>query len=834
MSIFDFTFKEKEELFSLLQSRPEGLQEKEVSLLQKTFGLNAIKTKENNFLNILLRQFKSAFFYLLFVAGIISLLLNQKIESLLIFIFAFINVVIGFSQEYRAQKAAEALKKYFAKQVKVIRSGKEKTIDSRFLVPGDIVILEAGDIVPADLRLLESCSLMIDESVLTGESQPVNKTSDKVFNVQSIFEAQNIAFAGTAVVSGKAKGIVIHIGSQTELGHVAQLSASLVRPSIYEKELTDFSRLIFITVLITISLIFALNIIFKRQPNFISFIVFCLALIVGLVPEALPVVISAALSRGALRLLKKKVVVKRLSSIEDLGNMEVLCTDKTGTLTENKLRIEQIVAQEKNKILLYFLLVSPLAVKEKSTNPLDKTVLEALTSFHLNRALENITIISNLPFDFTRLRTSTLIQNKQGEKILIVRGTADSILPLCHKTELNESLEQSLEKIKNIESQQGQRVIVLAFKSFNQNQYSVSDEKDLTLLGYLSFSDPLKVTAPETIKLAKKLKVKIKILTGDSKEVAGKIAYDVGLITDVNQVILGSELENLDEETLFQKCNDFSVFARVSPETKLKIIKALQKKYEVGFLGEGVNDALALKIAHVGIAVKEATEVSREAADILLLDNDLKVIVEGIREGRIIFANINKYIRCALSSNFGNFYSIALMSLILPFLPMLPSQILLENILSDTPLIAIANDSVDLKDLRRPKMYTLSKTFPYILILALISSAFDFIFLAIFHKESQALLQTSWFTLSLITEILLIISVRTRYVFFKATRPSNNLIMASLGVILVTLILPLLPFGQTLFSFTPLQLSSLLIIFGLSIAYLFANEIAKKLYFSHH
>jgi Mg2+-importing ATPase len=675
---------------------------------------------------------------------------------------------------------------------------------------------------------------MIDESVLTGESQPVDKISDKVLNVKSIFEAQNIAFSGTAVVSGEAKGIVIHIGSQTELGHVAQLSASIVRPSIYEKELTDFSRLVFITVLITISLIFALNVILKRQPNFISFIIFCVALIVGLVPEALPVVVSASLSRGALKLLKKKVVVKRLSSIEDLGDMEVLCTDKTGTLTENRLKIEQIISPEENKLLFYFLLVSPLAVGEKSTNPLDQTVLEAFSSRKLEKHLFQTKILASLPFDFQRLRSSVLFEKKIGEKVLIVRGTADSIIPLCTETELNESLENSLESIKTIESQQGQRVIVLAFKSFNQNQYSVSDEKGLTLLGYLSFSDPLKVTAPETIKLAKKLKVKIKILTGDSKEVAGKIAYDVGLINNVSQVILGSDLDNLDEETLFQKCNEFSVFARVSPETKLKIIKTLQKQYEVGFLGEGINDALALKIAHVGVAVKEATEVSREAADILLLDSDLKVIVEGIREGRIIFANINKYIRCALSSNFGNFYSIAIMSLILPFLPMLPPQILLENILSDTPLITIANDSVDLKDLRRPKMYTLSKTFPYILILALISSAFDFIFLAIFHKESQALLQTSWFTLSLITEILLIISVRTRHVFFKAARPSKNLIIVSLGIIFLTLILPLLSFGQNLFSFVPLQMTSLLIILGLSLAYLFANELAKSLYFRYH
>jgi len=699
MTFLDFISLSKEEILKRFNTQEQGLSEEEVNNRQKTFGFNEIKTKEIGAFDILLRQFKSAFFLLLFLAGIISLFLNQKVEALLIFLFAFINIIIGFFQEYRAQKATNALKKYFTYKVKVIRNGEEKEIDARFLVPGDIVLLEAGDIIPCDLRLIEVNNLMINESVLTGESQPVNKTDEALTNVKSLFEALNIAFSGTAVINGEGKGVVINTGINTELGKIAKLSANIVRPSTYEKELADFSRVIFKTVFITISIIFILNLILKRQPDLISFIIFCIALIVGLVPEALPVVVSVSLARGSLKLLKKKVVVKRLSAIEDLGDMQVLCTDKTGTLTQDRLEIKKIITPNEEQLLFFFLLVSPLAKGEKTDNPLDQTVLEAFSLKHFNQHLQEIKILSGIPFDFKRLRTSVLIKNQKGEKLIIVRGTGDTVLPLCSKTELNEPLSVTQEKIKKIEAEEGERVIVLAYRSFSQNNYSVDNENKLTLLGYISFFDPLKSSAPQTIQLAKKLNVQIKILTGDSKEVAGKIAYDVGLIKNP---------------------------------------------------------------------------------------------------------------------------------------PMLPPQILLENILSDTPLITISNDNVDIEELKRPKMYTLSKTFPYILMLALISSAFDFIFLRIFYKQPQAILQTSWFILSLLTEMALILSIRTRKLFFKASKPNSGLIMISSLVMILALIIPYLPFGQKLFAFTPLPIKSLLIILGLTLAYLITNELAKILYFKFH
>jgi len=637
MSVFDFTSKEKEELFRMLKSRETGFKKDEASALQKIFGLNEVKTKEVSFINILFRQFKSAFFYLLFIAGIIAFALGQNIEGLLIFIFASINVLFGFFQEYRAQKAADALKQYLARKAKVIRNNKEQIIDSRFLVPGDIVILEAGDVVASDLRLLESNDLAIDESVLTGESQPVNKTSDKIFNAKAIFEARNIAFSGTSIVSGEGKGIVINTGDNTEFGKVAKLTASIIRPSIYEKELVDFSKIIFKTVFITFLVIFALNLILKRQPNLSYFIIFCLALIVGIIPEALPVVVSSSLSRGALRLLRKKVVVKRLSSIEDLGDMEILCTDKTGTLTENKLKVEAIISKDKDKCLLYALLASPFLKKEILSNPFDLAISVVIKD---KNSAQDFKLIEEAPFDFKRLRNTVLLKNQEGKRILISRGAAEAILGISSEFGHGSDKEKLAEEIKNREKQ-GERILAVAFKEISPSENFKEADNNLRFLGYLSFSDPLKETAHLAVKLAKKLKVKIKIITGDSKEVAGKIALDVGLIDNATKVISGTELENLNEEELMKKCEEFSVFARIAPETKLKIIQILQKKYEVGFLGEGINDAPALKAAHVGIAVKEATDVSRDAADILLLDSDLKVVIEGIREGRIIFANIN-------------------------------------------------------------------------------------------------------------------------------------------------------------------------------------------------
>ena len=828
LSFSKFAEKEIGEVFGILKSRELGLTEKEVEEKRRIFGFNEIKEKETSVFEILLRQFKSVFFYFLFFAGVLAFLVGEKIDALLIFSFAFLNTILGFTQEFRAEHALSLLKKYFPPDVNVLRDGKEKIIDKKFLVPGDIVILRPGDIVPADLKVIEAVNLMVDESILTGESEPVVKVKEKIEKVETVFEAKNILFSGTNIISGKAKGVVISIGKETEIGKIGKLIGEIERPSVYQKEIKDFSKVILRFVVLTIIFIFLANLLIKKQENPADFLIFCLALLVGIVPEALPVVVGVSLSNGALRLAKRNVLVKRLTGIEDLGNVEILCTDKTGTITENKLTLSEVLAKDEQKCLEFAFLASLILERdiELVTNPFDLAIYEKAKDKIIE--LKKAKLISEIPFSPYRLRNSVLVE-KEGKKYLILRGAPEKILELTKDgLDKKEIMEMVREKGK-----EGKRILAVAFKEFEKEEYSEKEERDLEFLGLLFFLDPLKKDAKTTINLAKKLGVKIKILTGDSAEVAGAIGKEVGLIEVEGEVILGKELEKLSEKEFDEACEKYSVFARVLPETKLKIIKSLQKKYEVGFIGEGINDAPALKKANVAIAVKGAAEISKEASDIILLKDDLKTIIEGIRRGRNIFSNIQKYIKATLSSNFGNMYSMAGISLIFPFLPMLPTQILLLNLLSDLPLVAVATDTLDPEELRRPKAQKFSQIFPLIFFLALVSSLFDFIFFGIFYPFGQKSIQTHWFLLSVLTELFIIFSVRTRRFFLAAKMPSLILIFLSIFVWAISFALPFTQQGERYFHFISPNLSTILTIISISLAYLAANEIVKFFYFRH-
>ena len=439
-------------------------------------------------------------------------------------------------------------------------------------------------------------------------------------------------------------------------------------------------------------------------------------------------------------------------------------------------------------------------------------------------------ILFEIPFDPVRRKNSVLVENEN--KILISRGATEEILKRCSEIEGNLNAAEIKEMIEK-EGREGKRILAIGYKFFDKDKFSEEDERDLKFLGFITFSDPLRKTAKETINLAKKLGVQIKILTGDSKEVSGKVAMDVGLIDNQEKVILGKDLENLPEEEFDRKCEEFNVFARILPKMKLKIIKSLQKKYEVGFMGEGINDAPSLKIANVAIAVRGAADVSKEAADILLTENNLKVVIEGIKEGRNIFVNINKYLKTTLSSNFGNFYSVAAFSLILPFLPMLPAQILLVNLLTDFPLISVSFDKVDIDELEKPRVYKLNQFLPLIFILAIISSIFDFAFLGTFWGRGEGQIQTAWFLMSIFTEILLIFSVRTKKFFLLAEAPASVLTFLAILVSSVALVLPFTSFGRNFLKLSPLTLSSFLTIFSLILAYLFVNELVKNVYYGY-
>lgn len=833
MKFSEYTIKTIEEVFKKLNTREEGLSEREADELQKKYGLNEIKTKEISLFDIFLRQFNSPFFYLLLIAALVAFVIGERIDSFVIFAFIFINVTLGFFQEARATKTAALLKQYISLRVRVRREGQDKTIEQKLLIPGDIVCLEAGNIVPADLRILKVENFLIDESVLSGESVPVPKIAQPLSQeAKEIFEAKNILFAGTSVVSGKAEAVVIATGKDSFFGEVTKLTSEILRESSYGKNLFYLSKIILNIVTGTVVVLFILNLLIKGTSNFLEFLIFCIALIVSIIPEALPVVVTFALSQGALRLTKQRVVVKRLSAIEDLGSIDILCSDKTGTLTENKLSLEEVFSQDKERCLLFGLLSSAYVQEEIESleNPFDLALIAKATP-KIKESLSRFKAISEIPFDPFRLRNGTLMQCGNNKKILIIRGAAEVILADCSKFG-EKSHAQIKEEIERV-GREGKRVIAVAFKEIEKTEITEEDEKDLEFMGYFSFVDPLKKTAKEVACLSKKMGLKIKILTGDSKEVAGYVAKEMGLIEKADDVILGEDLLSLTQEKLEEACEKFSVFARVSPQTKFKIIQALQKKFEVGFLGEGINDAPALKIANVAIAVKEGADISREVSDIILLEKDLRTIVNGIKEGRGIFSNINKYIKCTLASNFGNFYSIAAISLFIPFLPMLPIQILLVNLLSDFPLIAVTTDSIDVKELKNPKFYQLRGVILLVICLALVSTVFDFLFFGIFYKLQPSLLQSLWFIESILTEILLIYCVRTNNFFLKSKRPSSPLLILSVLTILVTIFLPFTNIGREFFHFASPSIPQLLIVFSLLTGYFIISEIVKLLYFRY-
>ena len=834
MNFSQYTTKKIEEIFEIFKTGEGGLLDKEAEERLQKHGFNETKAKETTLFDIFVRQFKSPFVYLLIIATIVAFFIGEKIDAAIIASFILINVSLGFAQEARAERAISFLKKYFPSKVRVLRGGEEKIIDKRFIVPGDMILLENGNIAPADAIIFKKENLLIDESILTGESVPVSKNSGSLKEeAKEIFKAENIIFAGTSIISGEAEAIVINTGKETVLGELAKMVTTISRENVYEKDLLKLSRLIMKLVIVTIVFVFLANLIIKGTTNLLEFLVFCIALIVGIIPEALPLVAVFSLSNGAMKLAKEKVVVRRLSAVEDLGNIEILCSDKTGTLTEGKMVLEKVFSHNREKCLLYGLLSSAYVQEEveSSLNPFDSAVLKQVDG-EARASLSKFKSIAEIPFSSERVRNSVLINGPGERGVLIVKGAPEIILKLSKKFEDSITIEQVKKQIQE-EGSNGKRILAVGYKKLSKKDYDEQDENGLTFLGYFSFHDPLKPTAKQSIQLAERLGIEVKIVTGDSGEVAGYVAKEIGLIKDAKEVILGETLEKMSEKDFLETCEKFSVFARVSPQTKYKIVDTLNNKHAVGFLGEGINDAPALKVANLAIAVDGAAEVSREVSDIILLQRDLNVIVNGIKTGRNIFSNINKYIKTTLASNFGNFISVAGISLIIPYLPMLPIQILLVNLLSDFPLIAVATDSVDTEELSKPRYYKLNKVILLIVFLGFISTIFDFIFFGIFHSVRPALLQTLWYIESITTEILLIFSLRTYHLFIKGKRPSFLLIIIAALSLLVTFSLPFTFFGRKVFHFTVPDARSLLIVAGLGLSYLVLSEIAKLIYFKY-
>lgn len=809
-----------------------GLSAQAVIRQRKQHGYNELKTHEAGIFDLIMRQLQSPFIYLLLAVVVISLFLQSFFDAAVIAFVVLLNTVVGFFQEYRAAHALKLLQQFVMPICTVVRDSHEHEINTRELVPGDILVLEPGDIIPADVRIIEAQNLTIDEAVLTGESESVKKSTDVVPSaITELRQAANIGFSGTTVVTGKALGVVFATGANSTLGDIATLTVSTTRLSGFEKSITQFSSFILRLMFISLILIFIANIALKGgQVNIVQLLVFSCALAVSAIPEALPIITTFALAHGAVRLARKKAVVKRLSAIEDLGNVEVLCTDKTGTLTENVSRIEQIMQTSIPETLIYAALHNRESIKIKQqAKGFDAAVDEALSQAE-RELVKQYTKLAEIPFDPSR-RSSVILVQRGDEKLLLLRGSPQEVLKSCV---IDESRAKDIQAWAFEQGLKGNRVLLVAKKEV-AGQLSHADlhtyENNMVFVGGIAFGDPLKKTAVAAVAKARMLGVEIKILSGDAKEVCGAIAKQIGLIEDPALVVTGQDFEQMRQDEKIEAVQRYSVFARVSPQQKYEIITLLQRDKYVAYMGDGINDAPALKIANVALAVRGAADIAQEAADIILLKKSLMVIIEGIEEGRTVFANTLKYIRTTLSASLGNFYSVALISLFIDYLPMLPVQLLLVNVLSDLPMISIATDTVSAHDLKRPAKYDMRSIMFLSSILGFVSSLFDAIFFAFFHHLAPAVVQTSWFVLNVLTEIAFIFSVRTILPFFRANMPSLLLFSLSVLVSALSVSLPFTAIGQELFHFIALSNAELLAILYIVIAYFITTDCVKVLYY---
>lgn len=827
-----------EGVFSSFQTSKDGLSDDEARRRLERFGPNELAAKGLSAWRTAARQFRSPMVYLLAAATVLSIVFGELADGVTIAVILLVNAGIGFWQEYRSEQAVEKLREKLSARARVRRSGDIVAVDRAALVPGDVVLLEPGDVVDADLRLVLCNRLMIDEATLTGESIAVPKDADPDA-VNAKDRAANMAHMMTRVVAGYGEGVVIATGAATVIGAIAKLTDETPRVSAFERNLQAFSAFLLKAVAIVLGVVFAVNVFLKGESQLVPQFLFAAALAVSVVPEALPAVSSFTLARGALKLSKRHVVVKRLSAIEDLGHVEVLCTDKTGTLTEGLMSVVSVRAADR-KMTLSLALAAAAEEELRKTDAAPKT-FDAAVVTAAGKEAAGVALAWKrtwfAPFDPSRRRASAVFDDGRGAKIVVL-GAPEEVLARS-TTWLRAGGEEALTPADGMreravireEGLAGRRVLALAFKPCETtSSCEETDERGLVYVGTISFADPLKASAKEAVADAFKLSVRVKILTGDSPEVAGAIGVQTGIIGRTEDVVTGETLDAATAAEFARLIEARHVFARVTPDQKFRIIQGLERRFQVGFLGEGINDAPALKAANVALAVDHASDVARETADIILLRKDLRVIVDGIREGRAIFTNIVKYVKYTLIGNFGNFIAVAVVSLLIDELPMLPIQILLVNLLTDLPLIAVAADSVDADEVTKPKRFNLREIAFIAVFLGMVSSFFDFAFYALNRKEGLADVRMLWFLFSVVTEILLIYSIRTRLPFWKAAKSPSAMVVLSLVTIAAALGLTLLPFTQQIFSFHAPEVRQLGIVAGMAAAYLVATETVKLAY----
>jgi Mg2+-importing ATPase len=837
--LMGFWDKPQPELLEQLQATPAGLTSSEARRRLSQYGPNSL-VRESRFAALisLFRFLINPLVIILLAASGISLALGDRVGGSIIIAMVLLSVLLNFFMEFQAQHAVEEIRKQVATTAAVIRDGREQEMPVADLVPGDIIQLNAGDLVPADARLLSVKDLQVRESALTGESLCVEKTcGDLPAGKHGVADASNCVFMGTAVQTGIATAVIARTGRDTAFGQIAQRLATRPPETEFGRGIRHFGLMITRVIMLLVLFVLLVNIAFHR-PILESFL-FAVALAVGMTPEMMPMIITVTLAQGARRMTKKKVLVKQLSAIEDFGSIEILCSDKTGTLTEGEIELDRHVdvqGKDDDDVLRFIYLNSFFQAGIKS--PLDDAVLK-----HERPKIVEYQKLDEIPFDFSRKRLSVVV--KHGDECLLVtKGEAESIFSICQTVTIDGSAQpfddsrraQAAKTFQDL-SAGGFRALGVAVRKVDQQTaYAVAAEKDMTLAGFAAFLDPPKEGIPAVLQELKQNGVSVVIMTGDNQYVTQKIAQDVGLKTD--RIVTGDQVDAMVDAALAVQAENGAIFARVSPEQKNRVIIALKARgHVVGYIGDGINDAPSLHTADVGISVMNGVEVAKDAAKIILLEKDLAVLNDGIVEGRRCFANIMKYIVMGTSSNFGNMFSMAAASLFLPFLPMLPTQILLNNFLYDVSQISIPSDNVDPALLHRPKRWQIAFIRQFMMIIGPISSIYDFltfgVLLWVFHAATNApLFHTGWFVESLATQTLVVFVIRTAGNPLKS-RPSRGLLTAVFVIVAVGGVLPYTALGKLL-QFTPLPLSLLGAIAFLAVTYLLLVQVVKSWFYRRH
>jgi Mg2+-importing ATPase len=824
ISLLNISHANAEEVIRLFESdEQKGLPIQEAQRRIKIYGSNTLGThKRTNEWRELLAHFKSPLIIILLFAAIISFSVGQPVDASIIVVMLLIGVIIDYWQEHDARNAAEKLKQTVKTRVTVLRGEKEYEILPEELCLGDIVLLNAGKIVPADVRIVFARDFYVNQSSLTGESFPCEKTVEAIADASSdLTTLDNIAFMGSSVTTGTAKAIVVKTGNNTEFGKISEKLVMREEETDFSRGMRNFGMLVMRITLVLVLFIFLVNAVLKH--DLLESFLFSLAIAVGLTPELLPMVMAVSMSKGSLQMAKKGVIVKKLSAIPNFGSMEVLCTDKTGTITEDKIKLIKCVDTEGNESdelfrLAYFNSFFQTGIK----NPLDDAVLT-----HQPIDVSLVQKIDEIPFDFSRKRMSVVVKIN-GLSLMICKGAPEEIFKTNNTGPGN--IAKANEQYQLL-SADGFRVLAIAVKEVGtQARFSKQDEQDLELKGFIAFLDPPREDADETIAELAKIGVEVKIITGDNHLVTQKICSQIGL--PIKGIMQGYEMEHLTDDALRKRVLSTTIFTRFSPDQKNRVIEALKAYHHaVGYMGDGINDAPSLKSADIGISVNSATDVAKDAADIILTQKDLLVLKEGILEGRKTFGNTMKYILMGLSSNFGNMFSVAAATIFLPFLPMLPAQILVNNFLYDTSQVTIPTDHVDESYTQRPQHWNLHMIRNYMLIFGLVSSVFDlltFYLLYKFFAVNEAQFRTGWFMESLATQILVVFIIRTNHLPFIQSKPSKYLVYSTLGCLAAGWLLPYLGIGKLL-GFEPLSLKVIGFIVSIVLLYLISAELVKRL-----